>query len=134
MSNPNSYIACMEEVIAFLREIKHILSLEDCELDILLKKKDEDDSDPYTTANTMLDLDYDTDDVKNEILSLSQKEYIETIKDNKDTTRPPFWVFGKAIKKRDIYIKVKIRDKRSNKVFCVSFHYARFPLKSKPYK
>jgi len=103
-------------------------------LDILLKKKDEDDSDPYTTANTMLDLDYDTDDVKNEILSLNEKEYMETIKDDRDATRPPFWVFSKTIKKKDVYIKVKIRDKRKNKVFCVSFHYARFPVKNKPYE
>jgi hypothetical protein len=133
MGNPNSYIASIEEVIVFLRDLKHVVSSEDCELDILSKKKDEDDSDPYTTANTMLDLDYDTDDVKNEILSLSEKDYIETIKDNKDTNRPPFWVFGKEIKKRDVYIKVKIRNKRTNKVFCISFHYARFPLKNKPY-
>ncbi|SHJ55246.1 hypothetical protein SAMN02745227_00028 [Anaerobranca californiensis DSM 14826] len=86
MSNPNSYIASIEEVIAFLREIKHILSSEDCEFDILPKKKSEDDSEPYTTVNTMLDLNYDIDDVKNEILSLTEKEYIETIKDDKDTS------------------------------------------------
>lgn len=120
MVNTNSYIASIEEVIVFLRELKHILSSEDCELDILPKKKDEDDSDPNTTVNTMLDLGYDTEDIKNEILSLSEKEYIETIKDNKDIIRPPFWVFGKDIKNRDIYIKVKIRSKRTNKVFMIT--------------
>jgi len=81
----------------------------------------------------MLSLNYDIDDVKNEILSLSENEYIETIRDDKGIMRSPFWVFGKDIENRDVYIKVKIRNKSTNKVFCVSFHYARYLIKSKPY-
>lgn len=133
MSNPNSFIAPFDEVQYFLRELKHILTSEKYELDILPKKKCEDSLDPFTTENTMLSLEYDTEDVKNELLSLSEKEYIETIKDDKDNNKPPFWVFGKDINKKDVYIKVKIRNKATNKVFCVSFHYARYPFKAKPY-
>lgn len=133
MSNPNSYIANIEEVREFLRELKYILSSEECELDILPKKKDEDDLDPYTTVNTLIDLNYDTEDVKKELLALNEKEYIETIIDNKSAYKPPFWVFGKEIKKRDIYIKVKSRNRMTNKVFCISFHYARFSFKARPY-
>lgn len=134
MNNPNSYIAKETEVKEFLEELKEILNSDNCILDILPKKKDEDPEDPYTTENTMGDLDYDSEDVKNELKVLSEKEYIETIRDNKDITRPPFWVFGKQINEKEVYIKVKIRNKLNNKVFCVSFHYARYPLKNRPFK
>lgn len=82
----------------------------------------------------MLSLDYDTEDVKNELKLLCKEDYIETIIDNKNSSKPPFWVFGKEISSKEIYIKVKIRNKESNKVFCVSFHYARFALKNRPFK
>lgn len=134
MSNPNSYTANIEEVKSFLMELKNILSSKNYDLDILDKKKNENEEDPYTTENTMLDLNYDTEDVKNELMALNEKEYIETIIDDKDCNRPPFWVFGKEINKKEVYIKVKIRNRRTNKVFCVSFHYARFPLKERPFK
>lgn len=107
MKNMNSYIASKEEVEHFLEELKYVLKNENCTLHILPKKREETPDDPYTTANTMLDLDYDTEDVKQELLKLNSQEYIETIKDNKGTDRPPF---------------------------CVSFHYARYKLKDCPYK
>ena len=131
--NPNSFIAAPNEVNLFLSDIKHILSSDQCELDILPRKKGENPLDPYTTENTLQDLGYDTDDVKNELLLLTEKDYIETILDNKDSNKPPFWAFGKIVKNKDVYIKVKIRNKITNKLFCVSFHYPRYPLKSGPY-
>ncbi len=131
--NPNSFIAPLTDVKNFLTDLKHVLTSEKYDLDILPRKKDEDPLDLCTTENTMLDLDYDTDDIKDELLSLTEKDYLETILDDKGSSKPPFWVFGKAIKCKDVYIKVKIRDKARCKIFCVSFHYSRFPLKDKPY-
>jgi hypothetical protein len=104
--NPNSYTAPLEELSSYLIELKHILTSETCELDILPKKKDEDPLDPFTTENTMLDLNYDKEDVRNQLLSLTEKDYVETIIDDKDSSRPSFWVFGKFIKSREVYIKV----------------------------
>lgn len=131
--NPNSYIAPLNDVNSFLTDLKQILISTQYELDILPRKKNEDPEDPLTTENTMLDLDYDSEDVRNELLSLTTNDYIETIVDDKDNNRPPFWVFGKLVKDKDVYIKVKIRNKKTNKVFCVSFHYPRHPFKSRPY-
>jgi len=131
--NPNSFIAPLTDVKNFLTDLKHVLTSDECALDIMLRKKDEDPLDPYTTENTMLDLDYDTDDVKDELLSLTEKDYLETVLDDKDSSKPPFWVFGKTIKCKEVYIKVKIRDKARCKVFCVSFHYSRYPLKDKQF-
>ena len=131
--NENSYIASVEEVIEFLTELKIILSSKTCFLDILLRKSDEDSLDSHTTENTIADLSFDSEDVKAELLGLSVNEYIETILDNKDSNRPAFWVFGRCVRNKDVYIKLKIRDKINNKIFCVSFHYPRFPLKQNPY-
>lgn len=142
-SGPNNYqtqkrIDSKTEVQNFLCDLNEIMTSPnfniDKDLDILPKKNSEADTDPYTTENTLLDLDYDSYDVKAELLSLTVANYVETMIDNKDSSLPPFYVFTKPINSRDVYIKVKIRDQMNNKVFCVSFHYARYPISTHPYQ
>jgi len=79
-------------------------------------------------GNTLLELDFDKEDIWQHLLSLNLSCYIETIVDDKDKMLPHFFAFAKTIKCRDVYIKVKIRDKLNGKVFCVSFHFARYPI------
>ncbi len=121
-----------EGVVTFLKDLKEVLTDPDFDiskdLDILLKKKNELPTDPHTTFNTMQALEFDRYDVLNQLLALDIAEYIETFIDDKDNTLPPFFAFGKIIKSREVYIKAKVRDKKNCKVFCVSFHFARFPL------
>ena len=101
----------------------------------MLKKKHESAIDPYTTANTLLELEFDKNDITNQLLSLDITEYMETFIDDKDNALPPFFAFAKLIKNRDVYVKAKIRDRENCKVFCVSFHFARFPFRENlPYK
>lgn len=126
------------DVIAFLNELKEVLTDPNFDvskdLDILLKKSSELPTDSYTTANTLLALDFDKNDVVNKLLALDISEYMETFIDDKDNSLPPFFAFGKTIKNREVYIKAKIRDRKNCKVFCVSFHFARYPLPNKrPY-
>ncbi len=105
------------------------------DLDILPKKKNERLTDPYTTANTMAALDFDVNDVCEELKTITVKDYAETILDDRNAAAPPFFVFYRYIQTRDVYIKVKIRDKVTGKVFCVSFHFARYPKPSSlPYE
>ncbi|OGO80198.1 MAG: hypothetical protein A2Y21_05110 [Clostridiales bacterium GWC2_40_7] len=100
----------------------------------MLKKSNELPSDPYTTANTLLALDFDKNDVLSQLLALNITEYMETFIDDKDNSLPPFFAFGKTVRNRDVYIKVKIRSRKNCKVFCVSFHFARYPLPvNRPY-
>lgn len=99
------------------------------DLDILLKKKNEEVSDPCTTANTLLTLEFDKDDVCKQLLKITAADYVETIIDNKNSELPPFYVFCRKIQRRYVYIKVKIRDRINGKVFCVSFHFARYSFK-----
>lgn len=84
-----------EEVINFLLELREIISHSEFDankdLDIILKKKNENSLDPYTTQNTLLKLDFDKNDIA------------ETLK-------------------------------KLTKVFCISFHFARYPLSNFPYK
>ncbi len=126
------------DLIIFLKVLKEVLINPNFDilrdLDILPKKKNELPTDPYTTFNTMLALDFDRHDVKNQLLSLDISEYMETFIDNKDNGLPTFFAFGKTIKNREVYIKAKIRDRKNCKVFCVSFHFARYLLTTqRPY-
>lgn len=70
---------------------------------------------------------FDKMDVCEQLKELTVGEYTETIIDNWDTTWPAFFVFYKNIQARNVYIKVNIRDQQSEKVFCVSFYFARYP-------
>ncbi len=127
-----------EEVIKFLLELKKIMSHRNFDvnkdLDVILKKKNENSLDPYTTQNTLLKLDFDKNDIADTLKKLTVEEYIETGKDRKDISSPKFYIFGKEAQGKLIYIKIKIRDKINHKVFCVSFHFARYPISNFPYK
>lgn len=127
-----------EEVIKFLLELKKVMSNRDFDvnkdLDVILKKKNENSLDPYTTQNTLLKLDFDKNDIADTLKKLSVEEYIETGKDRKDISSPEFYIFGKEVQGNLIYIKIKIRDKINHKIFCVSFHFARYPISNFPYK
>lgn len=127
-----------EKVIKFLLELKKIMSHRNFDvnkdLDVILKKKNENSLDPYTTQNTLLKLDFDKNDVADTLKKLTVEEYIETGKDRKDISSPEFYIFGKEVQENLIYIKIKIRDKINHKVFCVSFHFARYPISNFPYK
>lgn len=60
---------------------------------------------------------------------------METFIDDLDRTLPPFYAFAKEIKSKDVCIKVKVRDRERHKIFCVSFHFARYPFpQSLPYE
>lgn len=124
-----------EVVESFILDLKRILVSPNfnvnLDLDILLKKNGENPLDPFTTENTLAALDYDKNDVRNQLLSITVSDYIETIVDNKNACLPSFYTFCQEIQKRDIYMKIKIRDRTNGKVFCVSFHFARYAI-SKP--
>ena len=51
----------------------------------------------------------------------------------KNVYSPQFWVFIKRINLKQVYIKVKIRSIQNRKIFCISFHFARFQVNNFPY-
>ena len=112
------------EVIAFLDELKSILENADLDLTLISKKKQGQDQ-KYSTPYTLLDLDYDTEDVVERLKELTVAEYSETKIDKDDLNPPLLFVFGKDINSKLVYVKLKIKGDQQRHVLCVSFHYAK---------
>lgn len=82
---------------------------------------------------TITDLGYTEDDVLDEILGLSVENYVDGPTQDRDGYANDYWIFGKKIDCKEIYIKIKIRnlDDDGNKqlsIFCKSFHYTKRPI------
>ena len=121
-----SRISKRQEVVAFLEELKAFLKGNDFDIDhdlILIKKKKVDDEE-YSTPYTLLDLDYNSEDVVNRLKELTVAEYSETKIDKDDLNPPLLFVFGKDINRRLVYMKLKIKKKENMRkhILCVSFH------------
>ncbi len=119
------------EVIAFLEKLKELMGKEDFDIDsdlTLIKKKKPDDEE-HSTPYTLLDLNYDTWDVVERLKELTVAEYSETKIDKDDIDPPLLFVFGKDINRKLVYVKLKIKGDHNKRVLCVSFHYAREPMK-----
>lgn len=116
------------EVVAFLDELQKLLERENfdinTEITLIIKKKQGEDQ-RYSTPYTLLDLDYDIEDVVNRLKELTVEEYSETKIDTDDVNPPLLFVFGKDINGKIIYIKLKIKGNQQKYVLCVSFHYAK---------
>ncbi len=127
------WIESLDDVNNFINKVRTILSSQNYQLDIQMIRKDEDPLDPYTTQNTLLSLGYDEEDVVNELITLKASDYCKTAVDRKRPSSPPFWFFEKNINGKSVYIKFKIRDEKNKKIFCMSFHFAKWPITDKPY-
>ena len=66
---------------AFLTELKDLLGRDDFDIDTdmtLIRRKKQGDDQKYSTPYTLLELDYDMEDVVNRIKELTVEEYSET--------------------------------------------------------
>ena len=116
------------EVIAFLDVLKSILENADFDIDTdltLISKKKQGKDQKYSTPYTLLDLDYDTEDIVARLKELTIAEYSETKIDRDDLNPPLLFVFGKYINSKLVYVKLKIKGDQQRHVLCVSFHYAK---------
>lgn len=117
-----------KEVIAFLNDLKSILGKEDFDIDtdlMLIRKKKLGDDQKFSTPYTLLDLDYNAEDVAERLKELTIEEYSETKIDKNDLNPPLLFVFGKDINKKLVYVKLKIKGNQQRHVLCVSFHFAK---------
>lgn len=116
------------EVIVFLDELKLILENVDFDINTdvkLIRKKKQGEDQKYSTPYTLLDLNYNMEDVVERLKELTVAEYSET-KIDKDNVNPPvLFVFGKDINGNLVYVKLKIIGEQKRQVLCVSFHYAK---------
>lgn len=115
------------EIVDFLDELHKLLGKDDFDINTdlnFIRKKKQGDDRQFSTPYTLLDLDYNVEDVVNQLKELKIEEYSETKVDTDNVNPPILYVFGKNINGRLIYIKLKIRNQQK-KVVCVSFHYAK---------
>ena len=134
-------LSARPDVKDFLAQMKSVLSSDSFNIDRdfvfqRIREADEPD-DEYTNENTMLELGYDTSDVVEELKTLGLENYSESIVDNVADGFEIFFVFGKIISGRDIYIKVRMKQRKRTQdefVFCISFHFARHPITVYPYR
>ena len=122
-----SYQSKKREVAAVLDELHQLLESDDFDINmdlILIRKKKQGDDWKFSTPYTLLDLEYNAEDVVNRLKELKVEEYAETKIDTDDINPPILFVFGKDINDRLIYVKLKIRDQQKQ-IVCVSFHYAK---------
>ena len=88
------------EVIAFLEELKELLGKVDFDVDtdlVLIRKNKKGEDRKYSTPYTLLDLEYDIEDVADRLRELTVEEYSETKIDRDDLKPPMLFVFGKDI-------------------------------------
>lgn len=121
-----------KEVNSFLAEL-HTILLEkkfdiDTDLIIIMSNKGQGKS-VFSTPYTLIDLNYNIEDVVERLKELSIREYAETIVDKDNLDPPLLYVFGKEINGKQIYIKLKIKAGQKRRVVCVSFHYAERAMK-----
>lgn len=114
-----------KEIVDFLNQIHTILKEDTFDINtefvfIQKKKKNREFSTPYT----MVDLEYDIEDVVERLRELTVGEYSETLVDKDDINPPLLFVFGKNINNKQVYVKLKIKGEINRRVLCVSFHYA----------
>ena len=128
-------------VCDFLEKMKSILESVDFDIrrDFIFQRYRviDDPDDEYTNENTLLALDYDMEDVVEVLKALTLEDYHESMVDNVADGFNVFFVFGKRIRKRDVYIKVRLKQRAgmaNSYVFCISFHFARQTINLYPYR
>ena len=95
-----SYKSKKREVVALLDELHKLLESDNFDINtdlILIRKKKQGENQKFSTPYTLLDLDYDAEDVVNRLKELKVEEYSETKIDTDNVNPPILFVFGKDI-------------------------------------
>lgn len=114
----------------FLNELKGILSEKQVILNIIER---EDKEKGYNLSDCRAELGIDNNDIKEYLKDLSIENYVETCDDERNKNSNSYYVFGKFVNEKEIYIKVKIQSYDKKIVVCMSFHFAEYKL-NYPYK
>lgn len=121
----DKFIEVFEIIIKFLKDIREPLIRDN----FLLQKRNDGAND-----QTLLDLDFDRDDIIREILSLVVDDYVYSMPDVIKPHEESYKVFHKIIKSKEIYIKIKLKQVKDKFVYCMSFHEARYSETNFPHR
>ena len=118
-----SYQSKKREVIDFLDKLHKLLESDDFDINTdlnLIRKKKQGVDQKFSTPYTLLDLEYDVEDVVDRLKELKVEEYSETKIDTDDINPPVLLVFGKSINDKLIYVKLKIRNQQKQVICAIS--------------
>lgn len=122
------------DVKKFLDKLHDILNSAGFDIErnfILIQATKQGEDIRFSTPYTLMHLDYDAEDVVKVLKSLTVQDYSETLLDTGNADPPVLLVFCKELNKKEVYIKIKIRELLDN-VICISFHYAKHSM-NRPY-
>lgn len=126
----DGYILKRGAVQIFLQELKRILNEKQAQL-IIVEREDKPEG--YNLSDCKAELGIDEECIKEYLKNLTLEEYVETCDDERNKNSNAYYIFGKTIMKRELYIKVKIQSYDKKIILCMSFHFAenkmRFPYK-----
>jgi hypothetical protein len=111
-----------KEVGAFLQDFKEKMKLRD----VLFR------DDRGKNAKTLLELELRPMDRKAILETLEVKNYNEAPNKDQLYSGSDLWIFGKTLKKKEVYIKISMGAAGSS-VICISFHLAEHKM-SYPFK
>ena len=111
-------MATKEEVETFLREFKQKMKI----WSVLFR------DDRGKNAQTLADLELRPVDREKVLEALGLEDYSEGPREEKLYKGSDLWVFGKEIKKNELYIKISIGF-AGGSVLCISFHVAKDKMK-----
>ena len=107
-------MATKDEISQFLRQLKSVRSVGQLFF-----------ADRPVNKQTILDLEITAKQREIYINELVFEDYSEGPLENDQYGTNPMWVFGKTIKKKEIYIKITIAELN---VICISFHTSQHPM------
>lgn len=107
-------MATKDEVSQFLRQLKSVRSVGQLFF-----------ADRPVNKQTILDLEITAKQREIYIKELVLQDYSEGPLENDQYGTNPMWVFGKAIKNKEIYIKITVSELN---VICISFHTSQYPM------
>lgn len=105
------------QVLAFLKDFKEKMSF----WGVLFR------DDRGKNAQTLIDLEIRPIERKSILEKLEVKDYSEDPLKDTIYNSTDMWVFGKMVKKQEVYIKITFGVKNSS-VICISFHLAEYPM------
>jgi hypothetical protein len=108
----------LEEVQSFLKDFKVKLGI----WGVLFRDE------RGKNLQTLLDLEISTQFRKQVLIELSVEDFCEGPINDILYGEASMWIFGKTIKKREVYIKITM-GRHGSKVICISFHVAERKLK-----
>lgn len=111
-------MSTVQEVESFLKDFKEKMKF----WDVLFR------DDRGKNAQALVDLELLPIDRKAILETLETKDYSEGPLEEKLYGGADMWIFGKTIKKQEVYIKITMGAMESS-VICISFHLAQHKMK-----